>query len=44
MLKMEGMELSSTQIRRYIKEGKSIQNMVPEAVAAYIEKHHLYEE
>lgn len=43
MLKMEGMELSSTQIRRCIQEGKSIQNMVPEAVAAYIHKHHLYE-
>lgn len=43
MLKMEGMELSSTQIRSCIKEGKSIQKMVPEAVAAYIQKHHLYE-
>lgn len=43
MLEMEGMDLSSTRIRRYIKEGKSIQNMVPEAVAAYIQKHHLYE-
>ena len=43
MLEMDGMELSSTQIRSYIKEGKSIQKMVPEAVAAYIQKHHLYE-
>lgn len=43
MLKMEGMELSSTQIRKCVKEGKSIQNMVPESVAAYIQKHHLYE-
>lgn len=43
MLKMTGMELSSTQIRNCIKEGKSIQNMVPEAVASYIQKHHLYE-
>ena len=43
MLKMDGMELSSTQIRRCIKDGKSIQKMVPEAVAAYIQEHHLYE-
>lgn len=43
MLKMEAMELSSTQIRRCIKEGKSIQKMVPEAVASYIQNHHLYE-
>ncbi|MBD5508466.1 MAG: nicotinate-nucleotide adenylyltransferase [Lachnospiraceae bacterium] len=43
MLEMEGMQLSSTRIRKCIKEGKSIQNMVPEAVAAYIQKHHLYE-
>ena len=43
MLKMEGMELSSTQIRKCVKEGKSIQNMVPESVAAYIQEHHLYE-
>ncbi|MDE6212796.1 MAG: nicotinate-nucleotide adenylyltransferase [Lachnospiraceae bacterium] len=43
MLKIEGMELSSTQIRKCVKEGKSIQNMVPESVAAYIQKHHLYE-
>ena len=35
--------ISSTQIRRCIKDGKSIQNMVPEAVASYIQKHHLYE-
>ena len=44
MLKMEGMALSSTQIRSCIREGKPIQKMVPEAVAAYIQKHHLYEE
>lgn len=43
MLKMEAMELSSTQIRRCIKEGKSIQKMVPKAVASYIQDHHLYE-
>lgn len=43
MLEMEGMEISSTQIRKRIKEGKSIQKMVPETVADYIQKHHLYE-
>lgn len=43
MLEMEGMEISSTQIRRCIKEGKSIHKMVPEAVADYIQKYHLYE-
>ncbi|MDE7232428.1 MAG: nicotinate-nucleotide adenylyltransferase, partial [Lachnospiraceae bacterium] len=30
MLEMESMELSSTQIRSRVKEGKSIQKMVPE--------------
>lgn len=43
MLEMDGIALSSSQIRRCIKEGKSIQDMVPETVAAYIQKHHLYE-
>lgn len=43
MLEMEGMEISSTRIRKCVKEGKSIQGMVPEPVETYIRKHHLYE-
>lgn len=42
-LEMEGIEISSTRIRKCVKEGKSIQDMVPEPVEAYIRKHHLYE-
>ncbi len=36
------MEVSSTQVRRAVREGKSIRGLVPEAVARYIEAHDLY--
>lgn len=41
-LYLEKMDLSSTMIRQYVKEGKSIQEYVPEAVALYIKNHQLY--
>ena len=43
---IEGLKLiniSSTEIRQRIKEGKSIRRMVPKAVADYIRKEGLYE-
>jgi nicotinate-nucleotide adenylyltransferase len=35
--------ISSSDIRRRVKEGKSIRYMVPTAVEQYIRKHRLYE-
>ncbi|MFH1574620.1 MAG: nicotinate-nucleotide adenylyltransferase [Acidobacteriota bacterium] len=35
-------EISSTDIRRRIREGKSIRYLVPDGVRTYIEKHQLY--
>lgn len=37
-----GIDLSSSDIRRRIAEGKSIRYMTPRAVECYIETHHLY--
>jgi len=42
---IEGLDLidiSSTEIRQRIKDGESISQLVPEAVAEYITKHKLY--
>ena len=39
---MPGIDLSSTEIRYRVQEGKSIRYMVPNAVEAYIRKHELY--
>jgi nicotinate-nucleotide adenylyltransferase len=36
------MDISSTEIRQRIREGRGIKRMVPKAVAEYITKHHLY--
>jgi nicotinate-nucleotide adenylyltransferase len=35
-------EMSATDIRRRVREGRSIAYMVPEGVAAYMERHQLY--
>ncbi|MGB1244655.1 MAG: nicotinate-nicotinamide nucleotide adenylyltransferase, partial [Porticoccaceae bacterium] len=37
------LDLSSTEIRRKVAEGKNIQFMTPDAVVDYIQQHHLYE-
>lgn len=42
MLMTPVVEISSTDIRRRLQEGKSILNLVPEPVRAYIEKNRLY--
>ncbi len=39
---MTGVDVSSSDIRRRIREGKSIRYMVPRAVECYIETHGLY--
>jgi nicotinate-nucleotide adenylyltransferase len=42
VLAMPAIEISSSQIRRYCTEGRSIEHLVPEAVSTYIAAHQLY--
>ena len=37
------LEISSTDIRKRINEGKSVRYMIPDEVSAYITREHLYE-
>lgn len=41
-LRVPNIEISSTEIRKRIKEGKSIKYMVPDKVIDYIQKNNLY--
>lgn len=43
-LQMPVIQLSSTEIRDRVRNGRSIQNRVPESVRKYIEAHGLYED
>jgi nicotinate-nucleotide adenylyltransferase len=42
MLKIEGLEISSTQIRKRIRENRSIKYLVPEEVLNYLTQSRLY--
>ncbi len=42
IMPMEPVDISSTQIRTMLKQGRSIQGLVPEKVADYIKKNRLY--
>lgn len=43
-IEMPAMDVSSSEIRRRVAAGQSIDDLVPEAVAAYIEQQRLYRE
>lgn len=42
LLPIERIDISSTQIRHAIQSGQSVREYVPEAVADYIERYHIY--
>lgn len=42
ILQMESMDISSSKIRRRVREGRDISGLVPESVAGYIDQHMLY--
>jgi nicotinate-nucleotide adenylyltransferase len=43
-IQMPAMEISSSEIRRQVEAGQSIDRLVPEAVAEFISEHRLYRE
>ena len=42
IMPMVGVDIASTSIRQFTREGRDIKNMVPERVAEYIERFNLY--
>jgi len=42
MVSLPMMDVSSTEVRRRVAAGESIAGLVPDAVASYIERRHLY--
>jgi nicotinate-nucleotide adenylyltransferase len=43
ILETPRIDISSSDIRRRVADGRSIRYLVPPAVSAYIGRHHLYE-
>lgn len=43
ILNAKRVDISSTQIREYVAEGKSVRYMLPDSVIDFISKNHLYE-
>jgi nicotinate-nucleotide adenylyltransferase len=43
LVEVVSLDISSSGIRRLVKEGRSIRHLVPDSVAAYVAKHHLYD-
>jgi nicotinate-nucleotide adenylyltransferase len=44
VVEIPAVEISSTDIRARVREGRSIRYLVPEAVAAYVREHRLYQD
>lgn len=42
LLSIPGLEISSSDIRKRVAEGKSIRYLLPPSVTTYIQEHHLY--
>ena len=42
LLKTPNVDISSTEIRQRLKNGLSVQDMIPESVYQYIQEHHLF--
>src|SRR5574337_1521012 len=43
LVEVVSLDISSSEIRQLVKEGRSIRHLVTDTVAAYIGKHHLYQ-
>ena len=43
ILHAPGIDISSTMVREYLKEGKSVRYLLPEALRLYLEKNKIYE-
>ena len=41
-IEVPGIDISATEIRRRVREGRSIRYWVPDAVAEYVTSHRLY--